>query len=483
MMRVLKAGVILIPWLLAALAGLWILSIRYPADGITRLTLPFDGRSLWLTPFTPGERVNSPGLQTDGWIGQRIFAEPVYASSRLPGLYDRVTLKLEIRPLRVPQVELGLMRDEQAFAFEMRPLWSEQLLEGWRQVELGGRRGFVAAGEPDQVLLSDDPEKLMLWHSTSSMPAWQDAPAPNQSHEISLRGSHDFHVVPVDGRIQFEFLLQDMNRSREGGKNLATFRLTRGDEILWTDALSASGLADRQPTEPFSYKLRTSDLSPGVYKLTFTADNDMFIRQITTDARRWAMGPRVYFGDVVGYRPNPSPVHVWTNSLHLTVDTAHKEGLQFVRLGSVERELRDTHVSYPMDRSKDESRSPVQFDAPLGNVRLLGDGYISLTREALFLPSPRRLTPQSDPKAEGIVAVLTPYEPAELLGDNWWRVQASFDHLPEAALRYSLAVPSIATLRGAVDIRRAELIYERAPDPQGWWGVLRRELSAIRKRL
>ncbi len=128
---------ILLPWTLAiGLLG-WVVSLRFPPDGMVRFSFAFDGASPWLNPFQPGERVTSPGRQPEGWVGQRVIGEPVYSAARLPGAYDTLSVAMEVKPLRQPLAEFGLLRDEAAFAFDMEPLWSEALSTGWRPSGLG----------------------------------------------------------------------------------------------------------------------------------------------------------------------------------------------------------------------------------------------------------------------------------------------------------------------------------------------------------
>lgn len=120
-----------------------------------------------------------------------------------------------------------------------------------------------------------------------------------------------------------------------------------------------------------------------------------------------------------------------------------------------------------------------------GSVRLLGDGFFALEREAAFFPRPRRLTPDADPDAEGVVAVITPYIPAKDLGDGWWHVQATWSISSATdALKFSLGLPGIVTRNGAFDIRRMTVEYRRPPltIPE-WWRAIRRELSAAWHRL
>ncbi|QQR61060.1 hypothetical protein IPH19_01175 [Candidatus Uhrbacteria bacterium] len=475
---------IILIWIPALLFAGWILSQRFPLDGIAKFNFAFDGRSPWFNPFQPGERVTSPGQQPEGWIGQRILQEPVYGSARVPGAYDTVGISFDIRTTRQPLAELGILRDEASFAFEVKPLWSEALSRGWHPVALGDKRGFVRDGLADSELLANNFEKLLVWQATTSEPILSDSAGTWKSFDISLRGGHDFHVVPADGVIEYKFLIQDVNRSRDP-KNTAAFRLTHGDDILYTESVSVSGVIDTRMSEPVEKTIRVSDLAPGVYKLSFVADDDFFIRSISTRSKRWVIGPRLYVGDTVGYRATSTPLAVYTNSIHTVVDTFHNEGMQTVSLGNASLKIDKTHTPFVLSRSASEQSGWKTLSAGKGNVRVIGDGFFAFDQSAAFLPRPRRLTADTNPVAEGITAVLTPYEKPTDLGSDWWRVSADFT-LPRAPddLKFSLALPGVVSRSGAFDIRAATITYRRpALSIPQLMVTLRREASAILSRL
>ena len=480
----LRIIVIALPWLAALCVAGWLFTIHYPASGVIHFAGAFDGKSPWLHAFEPGERVASPGPQSDGWVGQRIFDQPVYNSARVPGAFDRVQIALEIRSLRQPLIELGLLRDPETFSFEMHPLWSEALFSGWREVTIGGLHGYVLENQPDSALLSSDLNQIMTWDATTTPPVWNDEPMALRGYDVSLRGQHDFHIIPVNGSIHFEFLLQDMNRSREG-KNIAAFRLTKGDELIWTGAGTVSGITDNRPSIVFSRTIDVQNLDPGVYHLSFVTDDDLFIREIKTTARHWVIGPRIYFGDKVGFRATSTPSLAWSNSLHIVADTFHAEGLQTISFGSNTAQLRETHTPYVLERDPKEQSGAVRFSAPKGNVRLIADGYFALEESALFLPSPRRLTAESHPKEEGIIAIITPYEQPQALSDGWYQAKANYQILGDPdTLKFSLAVPGVASRSGAIDVRAFSLAYERpALSWKEWLQSVRREISSAWRRL
>ncbi|MCR4256385.1 MAG: hypothetical protein NUW08_01625, partial [Candidatus Uhrbacteria bacterium] len=144
-----------------------------------------------------------------------------------------------------------------------------------------------------------------------------------------------------------------------------------------------------------------------------------------------------------------------------------------------------THTPYPLNRDVNERALPVELRLEKGSMRIVADGYFAPDASMLFYPSPRRLTADADPLAEGVVAVLTPLIPPERLEDGWWRVHASWT-LPasQESLRIALGLPGIVTRSGAFDIRQVDMTYRRPPlSPSEWWRAVRRELSAAWKRL
>ncbi len=475
----------LIPWLGAALCVFGWLVLRFPPSGVFVREVAFDGRSPWLNSFLPGQRASAPGGEPGGWVGQRITGEPVYASARVPGSYDTLDLDLEIRPTLQPLIELGLTAQD-GENFEMVPVWSEALSKGFRRVATGTSQGYVREGLADQILLTAPAESKMVWRDDTPSRALMDTRPETRTYTFSLRGSHDFYFIPVNGVIDVKFSLQDVNRNRKANANAIGFRLTRDNEVLWTDAIGMSGSRDVRPTKVYEKAIRITNLTGGVYHLALSADDDIFIRGLTTTAQHWVIGPRLYFGDVNGFAATVTPGRAWTTSQHLLLQTVHQEGLQDVRLGSGIAHVTQTHTTYKLARVETERATDLFVEAAKADMRIIGDGYFAFDRDRLFYPSPRRLTDASEPLAEGINAIVTPYEPPVPLEDGWQRVHASFPLHVEAgqSVRFVLGAPGIETRGGTVDVRAATLTYRRAALTwQDWFTLLRRELRAAWHRL
>lgn len=472
-----------IPWILAALCVLAWLTARVPLTGLFERSFVFDGTSPWFNTFLPGQRVTVPGRQPDGWIGQRIIQEPVYASARVPGAYDAVDLGLELRPTNQPLLEIGLA-NRGGDDFDMEPAWSEVLAQGWRYVSIASTTGYVRTALPDDALIHAPATAQMVWHADGPAQAFMDTHPETRSYDISLRGGHDFYFIPVNGVIDLKLSLQDVNRNR--GSNTIAFRLTQGDDVLWTDAIGVSGIRDTRPTKLYEKTIHVGSLRAGVYRLSVIADDDLFIRRITTTAIHWVMGPRLYFGDVNGFATSTIPGRAWTNSQHVKIDTVHKEGFQEVKLGSAHTRIQETHVSYPLSRDARERNTDQMIEAPKADIRLLGDGFFAFDRDRLFYPVPRRLTDDSDPIAEGVQVIYTSYIPPLDLGGGWKKIQEHFPLNTEAgqSIRVTMSAPGIHDRNGTVDVRAGTIRYIRpALNWHAWFLILQRELRAAWHRL
>lgn len=478
MSRILRFFAVLLPWCFAAGLILFWLSARVPISGVFFRNFVVDGTSPWLNTFLPGQRATVPGMQPEGWIGQRITQEPVYASARVPGAYDALEVGLEFRPTRQPLIELGLAnRNEDGFTTV--PAWSEVLASGWRRVVTGTVMGYVRADLPDSALTTAPFEAQMTWRSERAPVQRMDTHPELRTYAPSLRGGHDFYFVPVSGVIDLTLALQDVNRNR--GNTSVAFRLTQQDVILWTDAVGISGSRDTRPNNVYEKNIHIDHLPAGVYRLSVIADDDVFIRKISTTAEHWVLGPRLYFGDVNGYATSTPLARAWTNSQHLKLDTVHAEGLQDVRLGAARTRLIATHTMYPLERDPKERAGDVLVDVPRSDVRIFGDGYFAFDKDRLFYPAPRRLTDDSDPGNEGVQVIFTPYLAPKELTAGWKRLEARFPITAEAGetVRIAVGAPGIEARGGSIDVRSGFVRYLRPPlSWSAWFDLINREIRA-----
>ncbi len=449
------------------------------------MDIPLDGRSPWFEAFLPGQRASSPGLQPDGWIGQRITNEPVYARLRVPGAYDSADIRVEFRPGSQSLLEFGADRGVgNDSAFELYPLWSSEIASAhFTRTTVDGVSWWMRSGATEDDLLKPN-EGRLYWHASGTRSdVWMDhGPVVPETVSSSLRGTHDFWFVPVDGKIDITLALQDMNRSPH--HTTATFRLMRNDELLWSDAMSFGGEKDIKTSVVTQKEAHFTNLAPGAYRFSVLSDDNVFIRAWTTTAKHWVIGPRVYFADEVGYGTSTRSVSVWTNSQHLEVKALYDTGHQTVSLGKTAVAIEKTHDTYAVTRHATEREGVTTLASPKGNVWTTGDGYVSWRKEALFFPSPRRFTDETRLVDEAVQAVASTYEAPQPLGDGWYagtihniRLDPTLDRL-----KVVLAAPGIVRRDAAVDIRRFVVTYHRPPFRTGWWNTVKQELLRAWRR-
>ncbi|HWQ99406.1 MAG TPA: hypothetical protein VN397_01000 [Candidatus Methylomirabilis sp.] len=484
MNRSVARSLYVIPWAIALAAAAWLLIQRFPPSGTVAFDVPFDGTSAWVDPFLPAERVTSPGPQADGgWKGQRVLQDPVYASARLPGVYDEVEIDVEFRPIRQPLAELGVLRDPESLSFEFQPIWYAPLeRETWREVTHGRRHGFVRSTASNAILSSSDYTRLAVWHASATPIVTSDPAGAAAKVDVSLRGSHDFWAIPAGNDVSFTFEIQDANRAK--GPDTVVFRVYRGDEEVHREAVGIGGSRDTRMGVVVKKTIRVEQASPAAYRIQFIADDDVFIRSIETTSKRWVVGPRLVFGDTVGFATSTMPGIAWSNSRHVVLETFHREGLQQVTFGDAGVKVVRTHEPFRLDRQDQDSR-PKRLHVPQGDMRVIGDGWFSFTPDAFFTPQPRRITDFTDPDSEGIDAILTPYVRPSAIGDDWVRARVRFALDPSRDhIRFALSAPSLLTRAGAVDIRRIRLTYRRPPlNWAEWWRVVRQEAANAWRRL
>ncbi len=473
-----------LPWLAVLIVVSWLACQRYPASGEFIADTTLDGKSPWIQPFLPAQRVTPPGPQTDGWSGQRLTADPVYFTAQTPGPYDSVDVELELHSIHQPLIEFGMVRDLAGKELDLKPLYSSQLetLTSFVPAQAGQAIGYVAPGMAATRLQDPNPVGLMTWGATSSMPLLSDPAGLDQETAVTLRGAHDFYLMPAGGELRMTFVLQAANRSL--GSDLAAFRVFRGDQELSQDAFGVNGSREKRLGTKLEHEVHIPKAEPGVYHIAFIAKDDVFIRSIRTSSVHWVVGPRLVFGDEVGYSTSTRPALAWSSSRHIVAETFHTEGLQSIHFGSAQTQTRRTHETYRLDRNAQDF-GIAQLYAPRGDLRFIGDGFFALRQEAFFEPKPHRLTDGTDLVGEQVQAVLTPYQKTQKLAGDWLRTRVHYQLDPTVDhLRFVLSAPGVAARAGAVDIRRIRVIYHRpAQSVSDWWQTLHRELANAWHRL
>ncbi|MBU2565947.1 hypothetical protein KKG46_00100 [Patescibacteria group bacterium] len=474
-----------IPWLIVFILFIWVLRARFPLSGIFETKSQLIGQSAFIYPFLPAERTIIMTKDNSDWVGQRILGDPVYLNARIPGSYDSVDVEMEFKTIHQPLVEFGVVHDAAGKNLELQPWYSSELENNqWRQVKSpGGISGMVLNDVPASRLDDHDVRGLAAWLATSTAPLMADVSlVTSTTVKLSLRGAHDFWVVPADGQIKMDLLIQDVNRNRNGG--LLAISITKDDQMILQDAVGTGGTQDDGYGSVIPVKINQRNLAPGVYRVKIIADDDVFIRSLTTSNPRWVVGPRLYVGDVVGYATSSQAFTAYTTARHIVAETFHKEGLQTITFGPVEGKVQRTHTAVRIDRD-DSISTPVVIQAPKGDIRIIADGFFTFTETSFFEPQPRRFTADTSGADEGIMAVLTDYDKVQHLDGEWVAASSSFT-VPKNVdtMRFVLSAPGIVSRAGAVDIRNITMRFHRQPMTfVSWWNLILDDARRLWHRL
>ncbi|MDQ7814860.1 MAG: hypothetical protein RDU25_03610 [Patescibacteria group bacterium] len=466
---------IFLPWIAAVLLVFWPIVMRFPPSGVFVVQTDLGSGSAWINPFLPSERTTQPGKQNDGWVGQAVIDDPVYFTAAVPGPYQTVEIEIEYMPIRQPLLDFGLARDAAGQQLEMHPMYSSELDDS-RWVKIEKPLSAFVFNNATNVLNKQDVSSLAVWNASSVSPEVFDGPAGEaKDTRISLRGAHDFYFVPTKP-FKTVFSLQAANRDK--GNDTVGFRIFCGGEEIAQDAVGASGSRDVRMGKEFKHTISIPDPKHCVYRVAVVSSDDVFIRNVNTTAKHWVVGPRLNFGDVVGFATATQAGLAWTNSRHIVAETFHKEGLQTISFGNKSVALKRTHTTVRANRDAVD-KGLAALKAPLGDVRIVADGYFAFTSESYFEPQPRRFNDSTQLEAEGVRAVLTDYVKPEQLQEGWMKSRFSFGLNPNMEkLRFVLSAPGIMSRSGAVYVRKITLKYKReAVDMQDWFGILRREAA------
>ncbi|MFH1078624.1 MAG: hypothetical protein V1745_05100, partial [Patescibacteria group bacterium] len=270
--RPLAIPLLSLPWLLAACVFGWIVLNRVPPSGIFTATSSMDGKSAFINPFLPSERVTVPGPQADGWTGQRITGDPTYMTSRVPGPYEHVDVEVEFRSIHQPLLEYGIVRDVAGLELDLAPMYSEALMSPTWNAVAGG---YVRAGASASTIPTNDTRLLATWDATTSAPLMQDPASEPVETKVSLRGSHDIYLVPAGGDVDITFGIQDVNR-KEGSTTVA-FRVFREDVEIKRDVSQTNTSREASMGKVTENRIRLAGVGAGVIRVAFQADDDVFI--------------------------------------------------------------------------------------------------------------------------------------------------------------------------------------------------------------
>lgn len=479
-LRIIQIIIIILPAVLLA----WLFNLNFVPSGSLEKSFDLSSPSPYADYLVPQQRVTGVMIKDDSESFQQIIEDPVYFHTHLPSSFDTLTVGIKFKPDKQPLLEYGPLITEEAWQYDLRPMWNRVLEEiDWFEQESGDlklyqrRNRFSSVQEfldnlPDMDRIGIYDYTLNTNYQISDYAAQTEV----KEYEIYLRGYHQFLTyIGQNEDLDFSFWIQDMNRG-EGADpvviNLYKDNVTIDSKIipdgeLWRDVNDGSKVR--------RIDFKRDRLFPGVYKIELNVPTDIFIRRIATPQQKLVIINSAFLGDEVGYSEYERPVELWTNSNYIVAETYHADGTQALELNEEVLKISESHREFYDDFVVSPELNRIY--SPQGDIKLVGNGLLAWNRDLFFNPYPKKLDANSDLDAQGIDYVLTNYVNADKEGDWYYREQ-NFDlervPAPGGTIKFTISAPGVGRRQAVPSIAKINLTFQREPlTIENWYQIIK----------
>ena len=444
---------------------------EFAPRGVLTMSKSVSETSPFLSRVLPDTRVEDVYTDARGMDLQSIVGEPAYFTLTPPRDFDAIDFEILFKNETAPVVELGVLTNVDADAYQLKPLQNKILDElDWDVVQEGDVTLYDRHGKYDLIadFLVDTPrlEEIAAYHYQLDRPYRIPYYIPNsqtRTLELSLRGEHEFLTYIENETLNFTFDVMDMNRTI-GEDSVTVLVFDKDSEVVASATLDDDGdvSQDGVGSEMRSISINSS-LPNGVYKFVFKTNRDIFIRRITTTQQKLTFTNHLFLGDEVGYWPEPRATSFMTEAKNLSLETQHAEGVQTVTIARA-----PVSVDEPFVQTRHSVRAPGLSYAhvPKGDLLIRGAGHYAFTPGMYFNPDPVRLGWDTDLDALGINYVITTYK-EPVVEDDVVRAQASFELIgvPQVrdAWKFVFSLPGIYDYQGSIELSDIKVRLNREP--------------------
>ncbi len=419
---------------------------------------------------TPPERLANAG-KVEAPV---VIADPVYISVFTPRPFDTATLIVEYEG-EVPFMELGVRQQGVVWNFERRGVRFEALdrLDPNMIIREGDTLLWQRTRTYDSIksFLSDLPDRsrIAAYEYQLSVPftlsGYEPLPAP-RTLVVGLRGQYSMYAYSNGEALDFEFALRDLNGQSDPDPIEA--RLYSGSERIATTTLADDGGVTG--TETPLRKLRFSSPVPraGVYRIDFSASDDIITDTIRTTQSRLSFSGRIWLAEA-----GRAPLTLFTDGSRLRAQTTNPASRQAIDVAGKKLELNETYT--PIEYSTgDISRAPKPIRLERDDVTLATDGVFALSEEELIDPDTHTLATNRNEIPVGIDYVIATYPPRKSAA-----AQATFSisgaHHDRGAYTFLVTMPDVQNVPDGVRIRSVRVEFHG----QTLWEIIRRKLSSL----
>jgi hypothetical protein len=381
--------------------------------------------------------------------------EPVYFTVRSPIEFDEAEVEIEFQSGDLKTIGLGVATIEEGWNFESHTLYNETLNNiDWNNISDGTNTLYQKEEKfnniADFVKISNSIEGVGAYDfdlgENFTLPNYQ---ANNEEMIIDdcLRGQHEFYTYIKDEALDFTFKIQDINRT-DGEDPLIIFVSNPRNKKIYSKIISDDGLVSKidPASDPRYISVYIPDLEEGVYKVEFSTNDDIFIREIKTKQQKIVFIDRLYLCDSKEYSDgfvdlSLEASQVYTNGRLIQFYTAHNAGLQTITLDSIGIGIYQKHEWIKAHSNPKLSRIYI----PKNDLKISSRGIFALEKEHYFNPEIINLKDYSD--IEEVNYIIARYQkPKE--GDNSWlknKIKFNLDKakIENGNLKFMLSSPDL----------------------------------------
>ncbi|MFA5946956.1 MAG: hypothetical protein WC813_02945 [Patescibacteria group bacterium] len=455
-----KIGVVVVPIILF----LGLLYNYLGLSGVKTVRYVVGDSSPFIQSLLPSERV---GKVENGSV--KLLDEPVYFSVFAPpGGWETADVKLSFNTGSHAILELGVLKDLFAQAFDFRP-FANTVVEnleanGWtgRPVaKLGAninafvRQEFVGA-DPSAIKDSE----IGVYRAALPWAPPRGATSSKREHtfSLSLQGPHELFTAIGDGEtLKITINASDLNQV-VGADEGAIRVYTKNGEMVAEQGFADDGnaTADGLMGSLQSVTIAPDGLPAGVYRIVLSGTSDVVFSTFTTKQNYLVVKNSITLAAHVG------PVALNTNAKKIAVEPLTADALGSAIFGA-------TPITLDTVRAKRTGITAVRdisaIILPGGSVKVTGEGFFALADALFFAPEPAGFT-NFTAAPEAFKALIAYFPPQMKEGD--WRVATSTFDLrtlakERGAYKFVLSAPLVKEKDGGVNIHAIDITFKKPP--------------------
>lgn len=221
-------------------------------------------------------------------------------------------------------------------------------------------------------------------YSLAQGPKFISEEAKTFSQSIGLVGSYSLFTYLKEGEeLNFNFTTQNINKKFELSDVIDIVIYNQNEEEIYKDKINEPFYKkiSNKPSEEMINAIKLSGQKSGVYKIAFTASNNILTKNISSQQQWLAFNSPLTLSEV-----SSETKLINFNSSYITFTSSDHSGLQTIKANDEEIEIAKNKEEYFVKNIAPSLDNPLIVTIPKGNLKIATDGYISFSKENAFLP-------------------------------------------------------------------------------------------------